>query len=69
MPTRERRLADFEHQGAPPQGVEMEILCQDRAGTYRLPFPCAWREGRWTNARTGEAIDAMVVGWRATRPR
>ena len=67
MSTRERRIAEFDHEGAPPGDVQMELLCQDNSGTYRLPFPCIWRDGRWTNAATGEAIGAEVVGWRAPR--
>ena len=69
MATRERRLAEFDSEGAPPAGEQMELLCQDNSGTYRLPFPCIYIEGRWTNARTGEIIDAEVVGWRAPRPK
>jgi hypothetical protein len=64
---RERRLAGYEREGEPPAGVDMELLCQDRSGTYPLPFPCLWRDGRWINAATGEAIDAEVVGWRPAR--
>ena len=67
MATRERRLAEFDSAGEPPSGQKMELLCQDRSGTYRLPFACISIDGKWTNATTGEAIDAEVVGWRAPR--
>jgi hypothetical protein len=69
MNTRERRLAEFDSEGAPPGDVPMELLCQDRSGTYQLPFHCVWRDGHWTNAATGEAISAEVLGWREPRPR
>ena len=69
MNTRERRLSEFDHEGAPPEGVAMELLCQDRSGTYPLPFRCIWRDGHWTNVTTGEPISADVVGWRAPKGR
>ena len=69
MATRESRLSEFEREGVPPANEKFELLCQDRSGTYRLPFLCAFVDGRWINAATGEAIDAEVVGWRAPRPR
>ena len=68
MTTRERRLAEFE-QGAPPTSQPLELLCLDKSGTYQLPFLCVWREGRWTNAETGDAIDSEVMGWRTPKPR
>jgi hypothetical protein len=69
MNTRERRLSEFDRDGAPPEDIQMELLCQDRSGTYQLPFLCVWREGRWTNVGTGEAIGAEVVGWRVPKQR
>ena len=69
MNTRERRLAEFDSEGEPTADVPMELLCQDRSGTYQLPFACLWRDGRWINAATGEAIGAEVVGWRTPRAR
>ena len=69
MATRERRLAEFDREGAPPADQQMELLCQDRSGTYQLPFLCTWLDGRWTNATTGEPIGAEVVGWRTPKPR
>ena len=69
MNTRERRLAEFDSEGAPPENVQMELLCQDRSGTYQLPFLCVWRNGQWTNASTEEAIGAEVLGWRIPKGR
>jgi hypothetical protein len=69
MATRERRLADFDSAGDPPQGRSMELLCEDNTGTYQIPFACAFVDGKWTNAKTGEPIGAQVVGWREPRRR
>ena len=65
--TRQRRIDEFGHEGAPPPGLQMQLLCQDNSGTYVVPFPCIYMDGRWINARTSEPIDAEVVGWRAPR--
>lgn len=61
MATRKYRLAEFST-GAPIDGLAVELLCQDHAGTYVLPFPCRWSAGAWHNGVTGAAIDARVVG-------
>jgi hypothetical protein len=37
MPTREDRVAEFSAH-PPPQGVNLEVLCEDHVGTYALPF-------------------------------
>jgi len=63
MTTREHRLAEFSS-GKPEDGLPVELLCEDHAGTYTLPFPCRWTVGAWYNAATGAFIDARVVGWR-----
>ncbi|MDE2363523.1 MAG: hypothetical protein KGM42_12660 [Hyphomicrobiales bacterium] len=65
--TREKRIAEFLHEGDPPSGVALEVLCEDHIGTYTVPFSCIYMEGRWLNARTREPIEAEVVGWRAPR--
>jgi hypothetical protein len=64
MATREHRLADFQHHVAPPDDEKVELLCEDKSGTYRLPFLCVHADGGWINAETGERIGAHVVGWR-----
>jgi hypothetical protein len=56
-------LDEFE-QGAAPSGPALELLCEDHAGTYTLPYACRWRDGEWRNAKTGTVIQAKVVGWR-----
>jgi hypothetical protein len=64
MPTREQRLSEFSTD-APAGSGPYELLCEDKSGTYVLPYPCSFSEGRWLNARSGEQIDAAVIGWRA----
>lgn len=64
MVTRERRLAEFNGQGDPPEGQPVQVLCEDHSGTYQLPFPCRFIDGAWQNADSGVAVDAAVVGWR-----
>ena len=44
MATREYRLAEFS-QEAPPLGQPLQLLCEDKSGTYLLPFRCEWRDG------------------------
>jgi hypothetical protein len=63
MATREHRVAEFST-GTPADGVPVELLCEDKSGTYVLPFACCWTDGAWHNAASGAAIDARVVGWR-----
>ena len=67
MATREKRLAQFDGNGAPPPDLAVEVLCEDHSGTYQLPFACRWIEGQWRNDRTGGALEATVVGWRLPR--
>ena len=63
MATRQHRLNEFD-QGAPPLDRPLELLCEDKSGTYVLPYPCQWSKGGWRNSDTGAAIEATVVGWR-----
>lgn len=64
MATRAARLEQFNIDQDAPEGVVATLLCEDNRGTYALPFPCRYSEGTWLNARTGEPIDADVIGWR-----
>jgi len=64
MATREYRLAEFNGQGEPPTGQPFELLCEDHNGTYVIPFPCHWIDGAWRSIKSGERIEATVVGWR-----
>jgi hypothetical protein len=65
MATRQQRIDEFTHDGAPPADQPLEILCEDHVGTYLVPFPCRWTGYDWTNADTGERIEVAVLGWRA----
>ncbi|HWZ38759.1 MAG TPA: hypothetical protein VNY08_10710 [Bradyrhizobium sp.] len=67
MATRERRLAEFDGSGVPPQGLPVQVLCEDHSGTYQLPFTCHYSEGRWHNHESGGRVEATVVGWRLPR--
>jgi hypothetical protein len=61
--TRESRLSEF-NEGPPRPNEPLQVLCEDHNGTYVLPYPCQWCEGRWQNCATGVVIEATVVGWR-----
>lgn len=67
MATREKRLAQFDGSGEPPPGQAVEVLCEDHSGTYQLPFPCLYSEGKWHNRESGAVVEATVVGWRLPR--
>ncbi|MBN9598940.1 MAG: hypothetical protein J0G28_04600 [Afipia sp.] len=67
MATRAQRLAEFNDAGAPPPAEPVELLCEDKSGTYQLPFACQWVDGAWINCDSGRIVEATVVGWR--RPR
>jgi hypothetical protein len=64
MATRRYRLSEFD-QDAPPPDRSLELLCEDKNGTYVLPYPCRWSDGAWHNEETSAAIEATVIGWRA----
>ena len=49
----------------PEAGTLVELLCEDHVGTYLLPFLCRSTAEGFRNERTGEAVTAVVVGWRA----
>jgi hypothetical protein len=64
MATRQERLDAFTHEGEPPVGQPLELLCEDHVGTYVVPFLCQWTDGDWLNVHTGQRIEATVIGWR-----
>jgi hypothetical protein len=61
---RQRRLAAFAGEGAPPAGKACQLLCEDHVGTYTLPYLCHWSDGTWRNVSTEEPVKTGVVGWR-----
>ena len=50
MVTRDQRLAEFNTQDAPPPAEHVQVLCEDKSGTYLLPFVCVHADGQWRNA-------------------
>ena len=64
MATRQQRLDAFTTEGEPPTRQPMELLCEDKSGTYVPPFYCEWVHSAWRNAATGALIEAQVLGWR-----
>ena len=68
MATRAQRLAEFNETGLPPENMAVELLCEDKSGTYKLPFACRWRDGVWQNCETGALVEAAVIGWRRPEP-
>lgn len=67
MATRQARLDAFTHDGDPPAGEPLELLCEDHVGTYVLPFLCRWTNDAWHSVESGERIQAAVIGWRTRR--
>ena len=64
MATRDQRLAEFNGQGIPSPAEAVQVLCEDKSGTYLLPFACTHVDEQWRNAGTGDLVEAKVVGWR-----
>ncbi len=64
MATRAQRLAEFNGEGHPAHGEPVQLLCEDKSGTYLLPFACEWSDGMWHNCQSGGVVEATVVGWR-----
>ena len=60
MTRRLERLSSFA-QSEPPADKAVELLCEDHAGTYLVPYPCRYIEGKWLT-ESGTAITATVVG-------
>jgi hypothetical protein len=67
MTTRAQRLAEFDGNGEPPPNEPVQVLCEDKSGTYQLPFPCVRIDGEWRNSESGSRLEASVVGWRRMR--
>jgi hypothetical protein len=67
MATREARLAEFS-QATPKENRPLQILCEDKCGTYIIPYLCQWSDGAWRKVGSAKTIEATVIGWR-TAPR
>ncbi len=63
MVTRIERLSGFST-GAALDDIPLELLCEDKRGTYVLPYPCIRSGAVWRNAATTDRIEADVIGWR-----
>ena len=66
MATREARLAEFS-QSTPKENRPLQILCEDKSGTYLIPYPCQWSDGAWRKVGSAKIIEATVIGWRTRR--
>jgi hypothetical protein len=69
MVTRDKRLEDFQSVALPEDDKPVQLLCEDKRGTYTPPFPCRWTNNAWHNVATGDAISADVIGWRHYRDK
>jgi hypothetical protein len=47
MVPRRERIDDFDHEGTLPADLPLQILCENHAGTYVVPFLCRWHDGAW----------------------
>ena len=63
MKTREARLAEF-NLGIPKENRPLQILCEDKFGTYIVPYLCEWADGVWRKVGGAKTIEATVIGWR-----
>jgi hypothetical protein len=63
MVTRIERLSGFSTEAA-LDDTPLELLCEDKRGTYVLPYLCIRSGAVWRNAVTTDEILADVVGWR-----
>jgi len=43
----------------------LELLCEDRVGTYVIPFPYRWTSEYWQGVEIDERILVTVLGCRA----
>jgi hypothetical protein len=57
------RLSGFSTEAA-LDDTPLELLCEDKRGTYVLPYPCVRSGAVWRNAITTDQILADVIGWR-----
>ncbi len=69
MSSRAERLAEFEKNADPASESMVDVLREDHVGTYLLPYLCRSTPEGFMNERTGEMIEAHVVGWRAPNSR
>ena len=71
MATGDHRIAEF-NSGEPTEGEQVELLCEDHNGTYRLPFACKFAAGKWRATSSDAALsdhelEVPVLEWRVWR--
>jgi hypothetical protein len=67
MATREARLAEFS-QGSPKENRPLQILCEDKSGTYIIPYLCQWSDGAWRKVGSAKlAYGAAILARRRER--
>lgn len=49
MSTRQGRLSEFSTD-QPVSAGPFDLLCEDKSGTYVLPYPCSFANRLWFNA-------------------
>jgi hypothetical protein len=67
MATRLQRLAEFDGNGEPSPDETVQVLCEDKSGTYQLPFGCRRINGEWRNSDP-EVLLKRWSGWRRPEP-
>ena len=67
MAARAPDLTGYHLDDKPASTTSVEVICQDRYGTYNPPFHCRWQEGSWLNSETGRPLELVVIGWRTPK--
>lgn len=68
MATRDQRLSAFKQDGFPPPDTPVQVLCEDKSGTYVPPFNCIYADGKWYGANQANSLEVTVVGWKIPSP-
>jgi hypothetical protein len=55
------RLAEFS-QDTPKENRPLQILCEDKCGTYIIPYLCQWSDGAWRKVGSAKTIEATDMG-------
>ena len=49
---------------APRDGTKVRLRLKDGFGTFQIKAACAFRAGRWVNAKSSNPIVPEVIGWK-----
>lgn len=63
MVTRDERISQFNRDGFPPPDLQVQVLCEDKSGTYVPPFACRYTDGIWLSVISGMPLEVEVLGW------